>query len=87
MLDWSSRACPHESYNLYTQDGDFDSQISVFEGGCGAWQCVGGNDDDDTDSCGTEAGVHFKSDKGKMYYILVFGYFDSGDFGFVVKKE
>jgi hypothetical protein len=48
----------------------FDTKLGVFEGTCGALQCVAGNDDD----CGLRSRVTFDSEDGVTYYVLVTGF-------------
>jgi len=50
--------------------GGFDSQIAVYCGACGAFNCVGSSDD----ACGTQSRVTFCSSVGTTYYILVDGF-------------
>lgn len=48
----------------------FDTKIQVWEGTCGALNCVVGNDD----SCGLQSEVDILSTAGTTYYIYVFGF-------------
>jgi hypothetical protein len=48
----------------------YDSKISVFSGSCGAFVCVGGNDD----FCGLRSQVTFNSVAGTTYHVLVHGF-------------
>ena len=59
---------------------DYDTQISVFSGDCGALTCVGSNDDGEipgdpepTD-CGLTSYFTFPTDEGTTYYIVVTGF-------------
>ncbi len=54
----------------------FDTKIRVFEGACGAFTCVGGNDDGGT---GNTSLFTFTATVGTEYYILVHGF--SGNAG------
>lgn len=57
---------------------DFDTQISVFRGGCRTLQCVGANND----RCGLQSSVNFFMEQGEPFYVLVHGAADStGSFG------
>ena len=68
-------------------DSRFDTQLKVFRGNCSALECIDGNDDDDTDSCGTESGVIWTTTEGEDYFILVHGFGeDEGPFGLVVTE-
>jgi hypothetical protein len=50
---------------------NFDTQISVFSGGCdGGLECVAGNDQ----SCGDQSEVEWDTTAGTVYYILVHGW-------------
>jgi hypothetical protein len=54
-----------------------DSRIAVFSGSCGAFTCVGGNDDASTAGCSTNglaSLVTFNTVSGTDYYILVYAY-------------
>lgn len=59
-----------------TCDTEFDTRISVFEGGCGALSCVAGNDQANDFSC-SEGGsiVEITPEPGVAYHILVHGIF------------
>lgn len=52
----------------------YDTKIAVYTGSCGAWTCVGGNDD--TPGCGNSlaSNVQFTTTAGTTYFILVGGY-------------
>lgn len=55
----------------------YDTKIQVYEGACGAFTCVDGNDD----SCGLQSEVSFPSVDGTDYFIYVFGFgTDTGDY-------
>ena len=55
----------------------FDTKLFVFSGSCGAYVCVGGNDDDATCTTSTLLSrVTFSSVAGTTYYLLVGGYQD-----------
>lgn len=49
---------------------NFDTKLNVYTGSCGAFTCVGGNDD----ACGTQSRVTFNSVQGQLYYIYVTGF-------------
>ncbi len=54
-----------------------DSRIAVFSGSCGAFTCVGGNDDSGAAGCSTNtlsSTVTFSTVAGTDYYILVYAY-------------
>jgi hypothetical protein len=57
---------------------DFDTQIGIFAGSCGALECVTANDD----VCDLQSQVSFFSLEGVTYFIYVTGYEpgDEGDF-------
>ena len=62
---------------------DFDTQISVFRGGCDALECIGGNND----RCGLQSSVNFFVDQGEFFYVLVHGTPDSrGSFGLTLDE-
>ncbi|CAB9515603.1 CHU large protein [Seminavis robusta] len=62
---------------------DFDTQISVFRGGCRALECIGANND----RCGLQSSVNFYVDEGEEFFVLVHGAFDSmGSFGLVIEE-
>jgi len=65
--------------NLCNPGTNYDTKISVFEGGCGALTCVTG--DDDEPGCNFASLVSFTADGGE-YLILVhgFGLGDEGEF-------
>ena len=48
----------------------FDTKISVFEGSCGALNCVGGDDD----FCDLQSEVEFSTTSGTDYYLLIHGF-------------
>lgn len=60
---------------FYWYDGDFDSEITVYEGNpsCSGMMCIDVNDDDDTDECGSESSVTWKTKKNTEYFIHVTG--------------
>jgi hypothetical protein len=47
-----------------------DTKIAVYTGSCGAFTCVGGNDD----GCGVQSFVSWNSTLGTTYYIYVFAF-------------
>ncbi|GAB2702909.1 hypothetical protein GCM10011495_00090 [Hymenobacter frigidus] len=56
----------------------FDTKLFVFSGSCGAYVCVGGNDDDPACTTGPfRSRVTFSSVAGTTYYLLVGGYQDA----------
>ena len=62
---------------------DFDTQISVFRGGCRTLECVGANND----RCGLQSAVNFFVNQGEVFYVLVHGASDSkGSFGLVLEE-
>ena len=64
---------------------NFDSQISVYSGGCDDSElfCVAGNDDDF--SCGIQSTVTFFAEVDQVYHIRVHGYnFERGSFTLTV---
>ena len=62
---------------------DFDTQISIFRGGCRSLECVGANND----RCGLQSSVNFFMDRGEPFYILVHGAADSkGSFGLMIEE-
>ncbi|MBU6204964.1 MAG: fibronectin type III domain-containing protein [Bacteroidetes bacterium] len=62
----------------------YDSKINVYTGSCGAFTCVGGNDD----FCGTQSQLTFQSVNGTTYYIYVNGFTaSSGDFTMTINCE
>lgn len=55
-------------------DLEFDSRMTVWKGNnCGQLQCIDGNDDDETDVCGSESGIKWQSSTGTRYHIHVSG--------------
>lgn len=50
---------------------DFDSKITVYEGGCALLNCVAGNDDS---YCGLSSELSFAPQSGVEYLILIHGY-------------
>ena len=59
---------------------DFDTRISVFEGGCGGLVCIGGNDD----FCNLLSAYEWDSVTGQVYHVLVHGHnANTGQFGIV----
>lgn len=71
-----------------TRNGDFDSQISILKGNCRNLECVTGVDDDDNDSCGSEAGLSWQTENGEQYYILVHGWNGgTGDFSIELSRS
>lgn len=57
----------------------YDTKVSVYTGGCGALECLGGNDD--SEGCDYGSRFAFPSTNGTVYHILVHGYEDqTGDF-------
>ena len=62
---------------------DFDTQISVFRGGCRALECIGANND----RCGLQSSVNFFVEQGEFFYVLVHGTPDSkGSFGLTLEE-
>ncbi|GAB3849792.1 hypothetical protein GCM10028822_14150 [Hymenobacter terrigena] len=59
---------------------DFDTKLFVFSGRCGAYTCVGANDDTSTSTC---SAVTFASQYGVNYLVFVNGYdaTEVGNFG------
>jgi hypothetical protein len=61
-------------------NGDYDTQISVFSGGCDDLDCVAGNDDiglsddDKSKACGPKSSVRFFARKETSYYVVVHGF-------------
>ena len=78
--------CPSEE-----EPGDLNTQISVFQGDCDGLECVAGsavvlsNEDGD---CDDQAEVHWLSEEGTIYQILVFGEDEeeTGDFALEIKE-
>jgi hypothetical protein len=71
--------------SLCSEETEFDTKISVFEGSCGELECVFANDE----WCGYQSSVYWESTAGTMYYILVHGsaggmLASMGDFGLAV---
>ncbi len=62
----------------------FDTQISVYCGSCAAPQCIAGADDEG--SCAPQTELSFCSEVGRRYYILVHGFFATGDFVFTIQN-
>ncbi len=60
----------------------YNSQISVFDGSCGALNCIGGNDD----FCGTQSEVSWSATAGTTYYILVHGNGAIGSFDLTLSQ-
>lgn len=59
---------------------NYDSKLFVYSGTCGAYVCVGGNDDAGG-SCGEASAVTFNSVVGTSYLIFVSGYLtETGNF-------
>ena len=59
----------------------FDTKLFVMGGSCGAFTCVGGNDD----GCGAQSTVTWTADAATTYYIYVTGFGTAfGNFSFVV---
>jgi hypothetical protein len=48
--------------------------MTIFCGSCDQLQCIGGNDDYNSDVCVLKSGVSFFAEQGTQYYILVHGY-------------
>jgi len=62
---------------------DFDTQISVFRGGCRSLECVGANND----RCGVQSSVNFLVNQGEVFYVLVHGSAEGrGSFGLVLEE-
>lgn len=58
-------------------NADFNTQINVYEGTCGALVCVGGNDD----FCGQQSEFTFESVQNRTYFVLISGAtFEIGEF-------
>jgi hypothetical protein len=53
---------------------DFDTEVSVFTGACGALVCLGNNDDDFTNCGSSRSFFTFTSDGVSDYYILATGF-------------
>lgn len=53
---------------------DFDTEVSVFTGSCGALVCLGNNDDDFTNCGNSRSYFTFTSDGVSDYYILATGF-------------
>ncbi|MEZ5001804.1 MAG: fibronectin type III domain-containing protein [Chitinophagales bacterium] len=68
-------------FSLCDDTTDFDTKIGVFEGSCGALNCVAGNDDD----CGLASTVEVNTVIGTDYYVYVTGFqTNTGNFGLSV---
>lgn len=62
---------------------NFDTQISVFRGGCRSLECMGANND----RCGRQSSVNFFVQRGQPFFILVHGaYGNVGNFGLTVEE-
>ena len=62
---------------------DFDTQISVFKGGCRTLECLGANND----RCGLQSSVNFFIEEGEPFYVLVHGATESkGNFGLFLEE-
>lgn len=62
---------------------DFNTQISVFRGGCRKLECIGANND----RCGYQSSVNFYVDKGEDFYVLVHGFGGAtGSFGLFLEE-
>lgn len=65
-------------------ESDFDTQITVMSGTCGALTCVSFNDQ----ACGDQSRVSFYAEAGTTYYIMIHGYREaSGTFGLTMKQS
>jgi len=64
----------------------YDSRINVYSGSCGAWVCVGGNDDNFSCTSNTASSrLEWTGSSANTYYILVQGYSSAtGDFDLFV---
>jgi hypothetical protein len=63
---------------------NFDTQISVYSGSCGALQCLAGNDDS---ACGLSSAALFFGAQDVTYHVRVHGYSDQkGDFGLTIEE-
>ncbi len=62
-------------------DTNFDTTLFIYSGSCGAYTCVGSNDDTNG-TCGTASTVVFSTLAGTTYYIFVTGFLatDKGAF-------
>lgn len=59
--------------NTCSANTDYDTQISIYTGGCGTLTCVTGNDD--SPNCTNfQSEVDFQSDGNTTFYILVHGF-------------
>ena len=58
-----------------------DTKIAVYSGSCGAFTCVGGNDD----GCGPQSFVSWTSTLGTTYYIYVFAFGATTEYDFVLE--
>jgi hypothetical protein len=64
-------------------NASYDTKLQVYRGLCGAFICVGGNDD----SCGSRSQVNWTGSAGTMYYILVNGFLNqTGTFTLTVSS-
>ncbi len=62
----------------------YDTKLFVYDGTCGALNCIDGDDD----YCGSSSQVTFTSTAGVIYYILVTGFgSDFGDFTLTLTAE
>jgi len=72
-----------------TNETNFDTALTVYEGDCSSLKCVDGRDDDL--ECGTDehSTVSWQATGGQQYYILIHGSEQNhtGDFGFVVTES
>ena len=53
---------------------DYDTQITVYDGGCGNLRCVNANANENTFSCGKKSRVRWESSRQTTYLILVHGF-------------
>jgi len=60
----------------------FNTQISVFDGGCGALNCIAGNDD----FCATQSEATWTGSAGTTYLILVHGNGGVGNFNLTLSQ-
>lgn len=64
--------------------GSFDTKINVYTGPCGAFTCIGGNDD----ACEMLSRVNFISVQDQLYYIYVTGFGTAtGNFTLTMEAE
>lgn len=64
------------TFSTCSQNTDFDTQINIFSGTCGALTCLGGNDQDG--GCafsGDHSTATVCTDAGVTYYVAVYGFF------------